>query len=155
MATDVVPKENRTLPHNAEAERTVLGAVLVDEKIKVWKGEPFERAMVNFYLGLVYYLRHDYGNARGAFENALFKLRDYNNADDKNTDKYTQTESNFVLADLMLAKSWQQLGREDKADAEFEKGRVAHVSRFLPERRLGGAHPGHPQPVHAAASSTS
>ncbi len=30
MATDIVPKENRTLPHNADAERTVLGAVLVD-----------------------------------------------------------------------------------------------------------------------------
>ena len=30
MATDVVPKDNRTLPHNAEAEMTVLGAVLVD-----------------------------------------------------------------------------------------------------------------------------
>ena len=32
MATDVVSKENRTLPHNAEAERTVLGAVLVDNQ---------------------------------------------------------------------------------------------------------------------------
>ena len=30
MATEVIPKDNRTLPHNADAERTVLGAVLVD-----------------------------------------------------------------------------------------------------------------------------
>ena len=30
MSTDVAPRENRTLPSNAEAERTVLGAVLVD-----------------------------------------------------------------------------------------------------------------------------
>src|SRR5947199_2276729 len=29
MATELVPKD-RTLPHNAEAERTVLGAVLID-----------------------------------------------------------------------------------------------------------------------------
>ena len=29
MATELIPKE-KTLPHNAEAERTVLGAVLVD-----------------------------------------------------------------------------------------------------------------------------
>ena len=49
-----------------------LGAALVDEKIKIWKGEPFERAMANFYLGLIYYMRQDYNNARGAFENALF-----------------------------------------------------------------------------------
>ena len=40
-----------------------LGAVLVDEKIKVWKGEPFERAMASFYLGLIYYIRGDYGRA--------------------------------------------------------------------------------------------
>src|SRR6185437_13729105 len=55
-----------------------LGAVLVDEKIKVWKGEPFERAMASYYLGVIYYMRHDYQNARASFENALFKLRDYN-----------------------------------------------------------------------------
>src|SRR6185436_12119761 len=59
-----------------------LGAVLVDEKIKVWRGEPFDRAMLNFYLGLVYYMQHDYDNARGAFENALFKLRDYGETKD-------------------------------------------------------------------------
>ena len=57
-----------------------LGAAVVSENIKVWKGEPFERAMANFYLGLVYYMRHDYQNARAAFENALFKLRDYGEA---------------------------------------------------------------------------
>ena len=60
-----------------------LGAVLVDEKIRVWRGEPFERAMLNFYLGLVYYMRHDYENARAAFENSLFKLRDYGESKNK------------------------------------------------------------------------
>src|SRR5215217_1676062 len=54
-----------------------LGAVLVSENIRIWRGEPYERAMANFYLGLVYYMQHDYANARAAFENALFKLRDY------------------------------------------------------------------------------
>ena len=70
-----------------------LGAVLVDEKIKVWKGEPFERAMANYYLGLVYYMRHEYDNARGAFENALFKLRDFSGDDDK---KGREVESDFA-----------------------------------------------------------
>ena len=36
-----------------------LGAVLVNEKLKIWKGEPYERAMANFYLGITYYLRQD------------------------------------------------------------------------------------------------
>lgn len=99
-----------------------LGAVMVSESLKVWKGEPFDRAMVNFYLGLIYYIRHDYENARGAFENALFKLRDYGaSKDDKNTDKYRDVESRFTLAYLMLAKSWQRLGREDMALANFNR----------------------------------
>jgi tetratricopeptide (TPR) repeat protein len=96
-----------------------LGAVLVDEKIKIWKGEPFERAMANFYLGLVYYIQHDYGNARGAFENALFKLRDY--GDGKGDEQYRETESNFALGYLMLARCWQKLGRDDLARANFDR----------------------------------
>src|SRR4051812_41633458 len=99
-----------------------LGAVLVSENIKVWKGEPFERAMANFYLGLVYYMRQDYGNARGAFENALFKLRDYTEAKDKKAN-YDEQESNFALAMVMLAKSWQHLGRDDLANANFDRVR--------------------------------
>jgi tetratricopeptide (TPR) repeat protein len=97
-----------------------LGAVLLSENIKVWKGEPWERALVNFYLGLTYYMQHDYGNARAAFENALFKLRDY---DPDDTDKYTDKDSNFALGYLMLAKSWQRLGEADKAQAQFDRVR--------------------------------
>ena len=97
-----------------------LGAVLVDEKVKIWKGEPFERAMVNFYLGLIYYMREDYNNARAAFENALFKLRDYKDPKNKSPD-YSEQESNFVAALVMLGKSWQKLGRDDLARATFDR----------------------------------
>ena len=45
-------------------------AAIINEKMKVWKGEPFEKAMVNYYLGLVYYMRHDYENARAAYQSA-------------------------------------------------------------------------------------
>jgi len=41
------------------------GAVLVDEKIKIWKGEPFERAMANSDLGLVLLHGGDYNNGPG------------------------------------------------------------------------------------------
>jgi tetratricopeptide (TPR) repeat protein len=98
-----------------------LGAVLVDEKIKVWRGEPFDRAMANFYLGLVYYIQGDYSNARGAFENALFKLRDYKNSDDPKSDQYRDVESDFALAQYMLARCWQRLGRDDLAHANFKR----------------------------------
>jgi len=94
-----------------------LGAVLVDEKIKVWKGEPFERAMASYYLGVIYYMRHDYQNARASFENALFKLRDYN-PDRPNDSK--DVDSDFAPAMLMLAKSYQRIGRDDLAKANFQ-----------------------------------
>src|SRR5579859_5460500 len=76
--------------------------------------------MVNFYLGVVYYMRHDYANARGAFENALFKLRDYGEGDQKG-DQYQQVESNFVLGYLMLARCYQRLGRADLAQKNFDR----------------------------------
>jgi tetratricopeptide (TPR) repeat protein len=95
-----------------------VGAVLVSEKIKIWKGEPFERAMANFYLGLIYYIRHDYNNARAAFENALFKLRDYDPKTDKDS---ARVDSNFALANLMLGRCWQRLGQDDKAKANFDR----------------------------------
>jgi tetratricopeptide (TPR) repeat protein len=95
-----------------------VGAVLVSEKIKIWKGEPFERAMANFYLGLIYYIRHDYNNARAAFENALFKLRDYDPKTDKDS---ARVDSNFALANLMLGRCWQRLGEDDKAKANFDR----------------------------------
>jgi tetratricopeptide (TPR) repeat protein len=99
-----------------------LGAVLVDEKIKIWKGEPYERAMANFYLGLVYYMRGDYENARGAFENALFKLRDYSSDDKKSAKQdYRDVESNFAIATIMLGKCWQKLGRDDLAHANLTR----------------------------------
>ena len=58
-----------------------IAATWLDEKIKIWKGEPYERAMASFYLGLIYYMRGDYDNARAGFENALFKLRDNRGGD--------------------------------------------------------------------------
>jgi tetratricopeptide (TPR) repeat protein len=99
-----------------------LGAALVDEKMKIWKGEPFERAMANFYLGLIYSMRQEYPNARAAYENALFKLRDY--ADKKDAkNEYREQESNFAVGLLMLAHTFQKLGRDDLAKANFDRVR--------------------------------
>src|SRR3954469_12697274 len=95
-------------------------AAIINEKLKVWKGEPFEKAMVNYYLGLVYYMRHDFENARAAFENSLFKLRDYGESKDKD-DEYRGVESDFALGYLMLAKSFQRLGDEPAARKNFDR----------------------------------
>ena len=55
-----------------------------------------------------------------AFENALFKLRDYGEKKDAD-DKYEEVESNFTIAYLMLARCWQRLGDEEKADKLFAR----------------------------------
>lgn len=95
-------------------------AAIINEKMKVWKGEPFEKAMVNYYLGLVYYMQHDYENARAAFENSIFKLRDYGEGKDKD-DQYRKVESDFALGYLMLAKSFQRLGDDQAARKNFDR----------------------------------
>ncbi len=108
-------------------------AIMLSEKLKVWKGEPYERAMANFYLGLVYYMRKDHANARAAFENCLFKLRDYTGK----SDKYKELESDFVLAYIMLAKCWQWLDDPDKAADLFATAAKLrpHVRDLVAEAR--------------------
>ena len=98
-----------------------VAAAWISEKIKIWKGEPYERALASFYLGLVYDMRGDMDNARAAYENALFKLRDY--ASDKDTKKedFARQDSTFVLAYIMLGRAWQRLGRDDLAQQQFDE----------------------------------
>jgi tetratricopeptide (TPR) repeat protein len=102
-----------------------LRATWLLESNKVWRGEPYERAIANLQLGMVYYARRDYDNARGAFENALFKLRDY--ADPKN-EQYVEYESNFAVALLMLGRCWTQLNNLAEARRYFDQ-----ASQLRPE----------------------
>jgi len=105
-------------------------AVLFDEKIKIWRGEPYERAVANFYLGLIYYEQGDYQNARGAFENALFKLRDYGSKDQIKRNDYASVESDFAAAMLMLGRCWEKLGDADNARAQWDR-----LSQLRPDAR--------------------
>jgi hypothetical protein len=99
-------------------------AVWLSEDLKIWKGEPYERAVANLHLGLIYYGMGDYENARGAFENALFKLRDYAEGDADEAD-YREVESSFAAAHVMLGRTMDRLGRRDLAAQHFERVRQA------------------------------
>ena len=101
------------------AARTA-ATVLFNEKVRIWLGEPYERAVANFQLGLVYYLKADYANARGAFENSLFKLRRFADEEDAESD-FEEQESTFAVAYLMLGRCHQNLGREDLARQSFKR----------------------------------
>ena len=94
-----------------------VAALTVSERAKIWKGEPFERAMASFYLGLICQKRGDYGNAKAAFENALFKLQDY----DKAGSATQCAESDFVIAHLMLGRCCQRLNDQAAARAWFSR----------------------------------
>ena len=105
-------------------------AVLFDEKIKIWRGEPYERAVANLYLGLIYYEQGDYQNARGAFENALFKLRDYGSEQQIKSGDYTTVENDFAIALLLLGRCWEKLGSPDNAQAQW-----AQLDQMRPDAR--------------------
>lgn len=108
---------------NTNTGGRTLGATLVFEGIKVWKGEPFERAMAHYYLGLVYMIKGDYENARSAFRNSLFKLREYASDKDKKPDaqKYQEFESKFALGYFGLGMCYQRLGNTDTAADNFKQ----------------------------------
>jgi tetratricopeptide (TPR) repeat protein len=94
-----------------------LQAAVVFEGVKVWKGEPFERAMADYYLGMLYLMKHDYGNARAAFQNSLFSLRQ--NASKDDLDHYQAVESRFALGYFGLGFTNLRLGRTDLAATNF------------------------------------
>jgi tetratricopeptide (TPR) repeat protein len=96
-----------------------LSATIVYEGVKVWKGEPFEQAMADYYLGVLYLMKHDYGNARAAFQNSLFSLWESADKDDK--EHRQRRESRFALGYFGLGLCNLRLARADLAEQNFEK----------------------------------
>ena len=96
-----------------------LGAAVVWEGVKVWKGEPFEQAMAHYYLGMIFLLKGDYENARAAFENSLFKVHEYAGKDDY--EHYQMVESNFALGYFGLGFCYLRMHQPDKAQANFAR----------------------------------
>ncbi len=96
-------------------DRTV-AAVLVHEGVKIWKGEPFEQALMYHWTAALYAVLGDWENMRAAAINGLFRLTDFGadqNAEslvkqaaenDEFLDQgYTAVDTNFALGFLMEA----------------------------------------------------
>ena len=89
-------------------------AALSDERLKVFKGEPFERAMMCCYLGLTYYMEGDYNNAR-----VFFAQADMQNA--TKLDNMKDYRHDFQLGHYWLGRAYLKLGQEDNARIAFAK----------------------------------
>lgn len=96
-------------------DRTV-AAVWVHEGVRIWKGEPFEQALLYHYVATQYAVQGDWENARAAAGNTLFRLTDFGgdqspedlarkaaNDDDYLDTGYTAVDTNFALGFLMQA----------------------------------------------------
>ncbi len=62
-------------------DKTVASIVL-NEDVKVWKGEPFEQALAMAYYAMVQAELGSWDNARAASNGSLFRLRDFGEDDD-------------------------------------------------------------------------
>lgn len=58
-------------------EDKTVEAVVINEGVKRWKGEPFEQALMYCYIGIQKAMRGEWGNARAAVANSLFMLKDF------------------------------------------------------------------------------
>lgn len=48
-------------------------SIWYEEKVKPFKGDPYERAMAFYYRGILYLQESDFGNAQAAFRNAILQ----------------------------------------------------------------------------------
>lgn len=97
-------------------------SLVSDESLKLFKGEPFEKAMAFFYLGVIYYNRGDYENARAAFNSALLM--------DKQSQQGFQDDLRLVF--FMLGKSYLKLNEPENARIAFQKANARHTKEKLP-----------------------
>lgn len=96
------------------AELRGLGSLVGPESLKMFKGDPFEKAMVDAANGTVLYALGDYENAAVGFRRALLA--------DKNSK--TDYQDDFGLAHYMLGKCLLRLGRVEDAKVAFRNAKL-------------------------------
>lgn len=130
------------------ADRTVASVVL-NEGVRIWKGEPFEQALAYSYIAIQKAERGEWDNARAAAQSSLFLLKDFSDnergqreittldlakraaeadsssgsgAGDRFLDKgYTPIKTDFALGYLLNGIANKALGRADEANDNFNE----------------------------------
>lgn len=85
-----------------------------NEAIKFFKGEPHERAMLCFYVGLLCYIDGDYNNARVFFAQSLQSTA-------TRDDDMANHREDFGLGHYWLGRAYLRLGETDDARVAFTK----------------------------------
>jgi hypothetical protein len=122
-------------------------AVLINEDVKQWKGEPFEQALMLSYLGMFYASQGSWDNARAAVNASQFRLKDFGGGKHKSTEEvvteaakadanknadsfnnYQERQTDFALGILLDAIANRQIGRGEEAASKFNA-----VASFRPD----------------------
>jgi len=90
-----------------------IASLVAHESAKLFKGDPFERVMANFYDGLIYYRWGDYYNARAAFSQALIA--------DKSSKEGCRDD--FAIAQYMIARCYMKIRQQDNTRIHLDMAR--------------------------------
>ena len=106
------------------ADRTV-SSVVFNERVKIWKGEPFEQAFGYSYVAIQKAELGEWDNARAAAANSLFLLKDFAANERRNgADRELTTEE---IARRAAQRDARQRGA---GDAYLDNGYVASPTDF-------------------------
>ncbi len=107
------------------ADRTV-ASVLIHENVRVWKGEPFEQALTYTYYGMAQAQSGSWDNARAAFGNALFQLRDFGT-----DERGRRLDTEAIAARAYEAERRQRPGRPQRSAEDYlDHGYTPEASDF-------------------------
>ena len=104
---------NRIMEAFGESDAEEVGAILGSESSKIWRGDPYEKSMNNYYLGIINLLRDSDGNALAGFKNAIFM----------DSSRQEQFECDFAPAYFLEALSYERLGDEAMAARSYARAR--------------------------------
>lgn len=113
------------------------------EKDKPFKGEPYERLMVDYYLGIIRFMEQDYEGALAAFRSAMNNDRgtyllpvDPEEAEKGggNTKQYIYQDTYGILQ-FLAAKCYQLLGEPDEEKKSLARAQASHpaLAQFFEE----------------------
>jgi len=107
---DVLTQIEKT--HAGTEQAAKARSLWYEEGSKIFKGEPYERAMAYYYRGLIYLKEHDFDNARACFSSGILQ------------DSFAEEEQNrsdFALLDLLMAYACHLQGDFSVRNDEFKR----------------------------------